>query len=158
MIYNKKMSYTLSFVSKTDLEDGISCDFILQLLGDWEAFAMGNYGFAINGTKFTEYSFVTGLISFNILLNTLPATFTLLDGNDSLIEGSQLVYSEPPPVEPPPVDPPPVEPPVDIGPIQEESSNGSGLSDGAIIGIIFGSIILLAIIYYYSYVKYFKLR
>jgi hypothetical protein len=61
----------------------------------------------------------------------IPATFTILTSEGQVVPGSELIA-----------------PP---------STGGGGLSDGAIIGIIFGCIIGLWLIYYYSYVKYFKL-
>ena len=51
----------------------------------------------------------------------------------------------------------PTEEPTEGPLVAPPSTGGSGLSDGAIIGIILGSIIGLWLIYYYSYVKYFKL-
>lgn len=126
------MSYTLSFVSVgPGKEDGES-NVTIKVNGNIPNFVSERYGFAINGVPLLAIAINDdGTATFIVATDLLPVTFTIITSDKETVPGSQLVA------------PPP--------------SSSGGLSDGAIIGIIFGSIILLAIIYYYSYVKYFNM-
>lgn len=125
---------TLTLISKT------STTVTVRMNGNYQ-----NYSFALDGV-------LAGFRAWQLVEDGQPVFYTVRfinlepdteymfgiidDESEQLIEGSEI-------------------------PVTTDAAGGSGgnggLSDGAIIGIIFGSIVLLAIIYYYSYVKYFNM-
>lgn len=120
--------FTLDFVSSVVFKG--TTIVTIRVNGNINDFVSGGYQFAINGaiTPPIGFSDETGEAQFTV--DNFPATFTILTSGGQLVPGSELTVSP---------------------------SSSGGLSDGAIIGIILGSIIGLWLIYYYSYVKYFKL-
>lgn len=126
------MSYTLSFININN--DAGRSYITIRVNGDIDEFRSGGYTIAINGETTDPIEPISdeGYVEFMVATDLLPITFTILTAEGSTVPGSQLVA-----------------PPT-------ESSSG-GLSDGAIIGIILGSIVGLFLIYYYSYIKYFNL-
>ena len=121
--------FTLSFVSSVVFKG--TTIITVKINGNINDFVSGGYQFAINGaiTPPITFSDETGEAAFTV--DNPPVTFTVITSEGQVVPGSEL--TAPP------------------------ASGGGGLSDGAIIGIIFGCIIGLWLIYYYSYVKYFKL-
>ena len=124
------MSYTLSFIS---IEQDKGSIITIRVNGDIDEFRSGGYTIAINGITSDPLDTITneGIAEFTVDTDLLPITFTILTAEGATVPGSQL-----------------------IAPPTESSSSG-GLSDGAIIGIILGSMVGLFIIY--SYIKYFNL-